>query len=109
MQQAAQALHRLFVCGTLKAGEPNHNILKETANGLAKYWCNATTTIKMPLVIGTRYNIPFLINRPGIGGYVTGEIYEVDDKMMHILDNLEDCQRLYKRDIQPMNLGIGDG
>lgn len=63
----------------------------------------------MPLVIGTRYNIPFLINKPGFGSYVTGEIYEVDDKMMHILDNLEDCQRIYKRLVQDMNLGIGEG
>lgn len=63
----------------------------------------------MPLVIGTRYNIPFLINKPGVGSYVTGEIYEVDDKMMHILDNLEDCQRIYKRAIQDMNMGIGEG
>lgn len=63
----------------------------------------------MPLVIGTRYNIPFLINKSGVGSYVTGEIYEVDDKMMHILDHLEDCQRIYKRAIQDMNLGIGEG
>lgn len=63
----------------------------------------------MPLVIGTRYNIPFLINRPGIGNYVTGEIYEVDEKMMDILDNLEDCQRIYKRDEQKMNMGIEIG
>lgn len=63
----------------------------------------------MPLVIGTRYNIPFLINKQGLGNYVTGEIYEVDDKMMNILDNLEDCQRIYKRDIQNMNMGIDEG
>lgn len=83
----------------------------------------------MPLVIGTRYNIPFLLNKPGnfclglskyfskffpswqigVGSYVTGEIYEVDEKMMEILDNLEDCQRLYKRDTQLMNMGIGEG
>lgn len=63
----------------------------------------------MPLVIGTRYNIPFLLNKPGVGSYVTGEIYEVDDQMMEILDNLEDCQRLFKRDIQDMNMGIGEG
>lgn len=63
----------------------------------------------MPLVIGTRYNIPFLINKEGVGSYVTGEIYEVDNKMMDILDNLEDCQRIYKRSIQNMNLGIGEG
>lgn len=63
----------------------------------------------MPLVIGTRYNIPFLINKPGVGNYVTGEIYEVDDKMMDILDNFEDCQRIYRRVEQTMNMGIGEG
>lgn len=63
----------------------------------------------MPLVIGTRYNIPFLLNKPGVGGYVTGEIYEVDEQMMELLDNLEDCKRLYKRDTQLMNMGIGEG
>lgn len=63
----------------------------------------------MPLVIGTRYHIPFLLNKQGVGNYVTGEIYEVDDQMMEVLDNLEDCQRLYKRDVQPMNLGIDMG
>lgn len=102
-------MQKLFVYGTLKSGEANHEILRTSANGIAKYWCKATTTTKMPLVIGTRYNIPFLINKPGIGSYVTGEIYEVDEKMMEILDNLEDCQRLYKRDTQNMNIGIGEG
>jgi len=108
-KHTAATLQRLFVYGTLKSGQPNHTILKDPANGLAKYWCKATTTTKMPLVIGTRYNIPFLINKPGIGGYVTGEIYEVDDQMMHILDNLEDCQRIYKRAVQIMNMGIDEG
>jgi len=108
-KQAATTLQKLFVYGTLKSGEANHNILQSTTNGVAKYWCKATTTKKMPLVIGTRYNIPFLLNKPGVGSYVTGEIYEVDEQMMEILDNLEDCQRLYKRDTQLMNMGIGDG
>lgn len=63
----------------------------------------------MPLVVGTRYNIPFLINKPGVGSYVTGEIYEVDSKMLSVLDNLEDCQRIYKREEQLMNMGIGEG
>lgn len=108
-QQAANTLQKLFVYGTLKSGEANHNILQNSTNGVAKYWCKATTTKKMPLVIGTRYNIPFLLNKPGVGSYVTGEIYEVDEKMMNLLDNLEDCQRLYKRDTQLMNMGIGEG
>lgn len=99
----------MFVYGTLKSGQPNHEILRSPSNGLAKYWCKATTTVKMPLVIGTRYNIPFLINKPGVGSYVTGEIYEVDEKMMDVLDHFEDCQRIYKRVEQMMNMGIGEG
>lgn len=63
----------------------------------------------MPLVVGTRYNIPFLINKPGVGNYVTGEIYEVDDQMMDVLDNLEDSKRLFKREVQQMNMGIEQG
>lgn len=50
-QQAASTLQKLFVYGTLKAGEANHNILQSSTNGVAKYWCKATTTKKMPLVI----------------------------------------------------------
>lgn len=95
--------------GSLKSGQASHAVLTDPANGLAKFWCKATTTVKMPLVVATRYSIPFLLNKPGVGSYVTGEIYEVDEKMLQILDNLEDCQRLFKRDVQPMNLGIGHG
>lgn len=102
-------MQRLFVYGTLKSSEASHSVLQNTTNGYSKFWCKATTTIKMPLVIGTRYHIPFLLNKRGVGNYVTGEIYEVDDQMMEVLDHLEDCQRLYKRDVQPMNLGIGMG
>lgn len=108
-QQANAALQRLFVYGSLKSGQASHKLLTDTANGSAKYWCKATTTIKMPLVIATRYSIPFLLNKPGTGNYVTGEIYEVDEKMLSVLDNLEDCQRLFKREQQPMNMGIEQG
>lgn len=99
----------MFVCGALKYGQPNHSILANSANGYAKFWCRATTTQKLPLVIATRYNIPFLLNKPGVGNYVTGEIYEVDDKMLNALDNLEDCHDVYTREIQDMNIGVGEG
>ncbi|XP_055374485.1 troponin C-akin-1 protein [Condylostylus longicornis] len=109
IKKASTALNKLFVCGALKYGQPNHSILANTANGYAKFWCKATTTEKLPLVIATRYNIPFLLNKPGIGNYVTGEIYEVDNKMLDVLDNLEDCQDIYTREIQNMNIGVGEG
>lgn len=109
MKPSFQSLHKLFVCGALKYGQPNHSILANDANGLAKYWCKATTTEKLPLVIATRYNIPFLLNKPGLGYYVTGEIYEVDGKMLDCLDNLEDCQDIFKREKLDMNIGVEDG
>ncbi|XP_053963974.1 troponin C-akin-1 protein [Anastrepha ludens] len=109
IRKAASSLQKLFVCGALKYGQPGHSILANSGNGYAKYWCRATTTEKLPLVIATRYNIPFLLNKPGIGNYVVGEIYEVDDRMLTSLDNLEDCQDIFKREVQDMNIGVGEG
>jgi len=109
LRKASSALQKLFVCGALKYGQPSHSILQNSGNGSAKYWCRATTTEKLPLVIATRYNIPFLLNKPGIGYYVTGEIYEVDDKMLDSLDNLEDCQDIFTREMKDMNIGVGEG
>jgi len=109
LQNTTKALNKLFVCGVLKYGQPNHSILKNTGNGFSKYWCKATTTEKLPLVIATRYNIPFLLNKSGLGYYVAGEIYEVDDRMLKVLDNLEDCQDIFVREIKDMNIGVGEG
>ncbi|XP_037903847.1 troponin C-akin-1 protein isoform X2 [Hermetia illucens] len=64
---------------------------------------------KFPLVIATRYNIPFLIKKAGTGNYVIGEIYEVDDRMLNSLDSLEDCQDIYTRELLDMNIGVGEG
>nr|XP_036218431.1 putative gamma-glutamylcyclotransferase CG2811 isoform X3 [Bactrocera oleae] len=49
---------------------------------------------------GTRYNIPFLLNKPGVGYNVYGEVYEVDDTMFANLDVLEDYPNYYDREIQ---------
>jgi len=106
---AQSTFKKLFVYGTLKAGEPNHHWLSNVENGYSKYICKATTTKKMPLVLATRYNIPFLLDKAGGGNYVTGEIYEIDDKMMEKLDILEDYPKFYDREVQDMNIGIGEG
>lgn len=50
-----------------------------------------------------------MLNKPGMGYYVTGEIYEVDDKMLKSLDNLEDCEDIYVREKRDMNIGVGEG
>lgn len=60
-------LHRVFVYGTLKRGEPNHGIIKDVANGYAKFLGVGKTTTSYPLVIATKYNIPFLLKKPNVG------------------------------------------
>ena len=106
---ANSQLKKVFVYGTLKKGEPNHHWLTKSENGFSNFVCNAVTKQKMPLVIVSKYNIPMLLNKPGVGNYVTGEIYEVDDSMFAKLDELEDYPSFYNREIQDMNIGVGDG
>lgn len=60
-------LHRVFLYGTLKRGEPNHELIRDTANGYAKFLGIGKTKNKYPLVIATRFNIPFLLHKPGVG------------------------------------------
>lgn len=33
----------------------------------------------------------------------------MDDRMLNSLDNLEDCQDIYTREKQDMNIGVGEG
>jgi gamma-glutamylaminecyclotransferase len=67
IMSAASSLIRVFVYGTLKRGQPNHYLLTDGSNGFSKFIANATTSEKFPLVVATRYNIPFLLHRAGVG------------------------------------------
>ncbi|KFB53853.1 AGAP010682-PA-like protein [Anopheles sinensis] len=93
----ATTIRRVFVYGTLKRGEPNHHWLTNVANGRAQFLAPGSTTIRYPLVVGSRYNIPFLLDVPGTGHFINGEIYEIDEPMLDRLDVLEDYPRLYER------------
>ncbi|KAH8346312.1 hypothetical protein KR084_001777, partial [Drosophila pseudotakahashii] len=90
----------VFVYGTLKRGEPNHHWLTKKENGEAKFLGRGTTAVKFPLVVGTRYNIPFLLARPGEGNHIEGEVYEVNQAMFAKLDELEDYPAYYDREEQ---------
>ncbi|KAF1762547.1 hypothetical protein GCK72_010809 [Caenorhabditis remanei] len=57
---------KVFVYGTLKTGEPNHKVLSET-EGEYRFISAGTTIEKFPLVVGTKYNIPFLLDDAGTG------------------------------------------
>lgn len=60
----------------------------------------------MPLVIATRYRIPFVLNKPGVGSQVFGEIYEVDEKMMNTCDSLENYY--YSKEVQDVKIDCNE-
>ncbi|XP_056308851.1 gamma-glutamylaminecyclotransferase C-like [Danio aesculapii] len=93
---AVRMVH-VFVYGSLKKGQPNHPELLNSDNGQAEFITCARTVDKYPLVIAGKYNIPFLLNVPGSGHRVYGEIYMVDQKMLEYLDWFEKCPDLYQR------------
>ena len=53
----------VFVYGTLKRKEPNHEKYLSTS----KFVTTACTIEKFPLVIASKYNIPFALDHPGLG------------------------------------------
>lgn len=100
ISNAATQLTNVFVYGTLKRGQPNHYWMMDTTAGSpAKLVASGKLLQKYPLVIATRYNVPFLLDQPGTGHFVQGEIYSVDtDKLAH-LDVLEQYPEFYTRQI----------
>ncbi|KAM4710650.1 gamma-glutamylaminecyclotransferase C-like isoform 2-T2 [Anableps anableps] len=97
-------MHRVFVYGSLKRGQPNYPHMTDSNNGKAEFLATAVTVQKYPLVIATKYNIPFLLNLPGQGNRVHGEIYEVDEKMLEFLDQFENIPTMYQRTVVELEI-----
>lgn len=51
--------------------------------------------------------VPYLLDRPGLGHFVQGEVYQIDDVMLGLLDELEDAPRYYKRKLESVRI-IGE-
>lgn len=78
-------MHFVFVYGTLKRGFPNFDAHMMTA----KFLGPARTLEAYPLVIGGEWRTPFMIDEPGQGSTVSGEVFGVDDATLGLLDELE--------------------
>ncbi|XP_005995554.1 gamma-glutamylaminecyclotransferase isoform X2 [Latimeria chalumnae] len=87
----------IFVYGTLKKAQPNHHHMTRGTNGKGEYCGQGHTVEKYPLVIAGKYNIPYLLNIPGSGCQVSGEIYAIDDQLLQFLDEFESCPHMYQR------------
>ncbi|KAJ8253405.1 hypothetical protein GJAV_G00212590 [Gymnothorax javanicus] len=73
-------------------------------NGNAEFCGSAHTVERFPLVIAGKYNIPFLLNVPGSGHQVTGEVYHVDLRMRDFLDEFEQCPDWYQRTVAQLEV-----
>ncbi|KAM6586457.1 hypothetical protein CsatA_009062 [Cannabis sativa] len=83
----------IFTYGTLKQGFSNHVLLQDLiTTGDALFIGNYKTHLNYPLVCGP-YRVPFLINLPGSGQKVIGELYAVSSSGLSRLDELEGITR----------------
>lgn len=67
----ASTHYHMFVYGTLKRNEPNHHILAKEDNGFSEFVGTAVTETKYPLVIASKWNIPFLLDTKTAQGHVS--------------------------------------
>ena len=85
----------VFVYGTLKQGFPNFCLnTGERVEGVYR------TRLAYPLyLVGSRYS-PWLINDPGAGSRVAGEVYRVADEGLATMDELERIRHVdgYRRE-----------
>mmetsp|Transcript_19404 Transcript_19404/g.19142 ORF Transcript_19404/g.19142 Transcript_19404/m.19142 type:complete len:147 (-) Transcript_19404:7-447(-) len=88
----------VFVYGTLKRGLKNHKLMipKAGSDDVA-FISAARTEIPYPMIYDTNYFIPYVLEIPGGGLRVEGEIYRVSPSKMRELDILEGCPRRYER------------
>lgn len=76
---------RIFAFGTLKRGFSLHD------QGLrgAKYLGLYQTTEPFPMLIAGPWFAPMMLDQPGVGVRVSGELYEIDASRLPALDALE--------------------
>lgn len=91
---ASSNKHYVFVYGTLKKGFANAHLL-DRATHLGDF----RTLTRYPLVVGGKYNSPYLLDMPAQGSKVKGEVYAVDDATLADLDHLENVGVNYMRKV----------
>ena len=62
----------------------------------ARFVAPAVTVDAFPMFVD-HYKIPYLVHRPGEGSRIAGELFEVDDESLSVLDELEGYPVRYDR------------
>jgi len=74
----------VFVFGTLKNGFPNFAVNRGRRVGSV-----FRTLDRLPLLLMGERHVPWMIDSPGLGERVAGELYEVDAAALAAMDELE--------------------
>jgi gamma-glutamylaminecyclotransferase len=82
----------IFVYGTLKKGKSLNFYLKN-----ATFLEEGVTLLPYPLIVKPGKWYPYLLNLPGKGYRVRGEIYRLDFQILKKLDRLEEVPHYYRR------------
>lgn len=82
-------MHNVFVYGTLRQGESNHH-------WLAGADCLGECRLPGSYLLYHLGSYPAVVTGPD-GGALMGEVYQVDDSTLALLDELEEYPRLYGR------------
>lgn len=77
-------MHHVFVYGTLKEGFANFGI-----NAGRRVSGTFRTVERYPLYIVGAIQVPWLVNQPGQGQEVLGQVFEIDDAVLADMDRLE--------------------
>lgn len=77
---------KVFIYGTLKRGFP---LFEQGLRG-ARYLGDVETVECYPMYIAATFYGPMMLDRPGEGMRVQGELFEIEEDRLPILDELED-------------------
>ncbi|THU74542.1 hypothetical protein C4D60_Mb04t34470 [Musa balbisiana] len=98
----------VFTYGTLKRGFSNHGLLQDMVRtGDAAFVGAARTAGRLPLVCGP-YRVPFLLNLPGAGERVSGELYAISARAIARMDELEGTRKGHYERL-PISVVVVDG
>ena len=76
--------------------------------GRASFVSGGRTVRKFPFVVGSSYNVPFLLDAPGQGNRARGDIFRCDDRMMASLDRFERVPDFYHRRAEQVEADNGE-
>jgi gamma-glutamylaminecyclotransferase len=76
---------KIFAVGTLKRGFPLH----DEGLSIARYLGEYRTRERFPMMIAGPWYAPMVLDQPGTGLHIRGELYEVPEASLSRLDALE--------------------